>query len=194
MNKWLVQAWIARAQFLPSTTASSITTTGGILCFGRSVATWFCFNKLFEERMSKIFIPETSLSETGRLTASLQNAVVPWRPTGKMKMKVVEYCKVISLVCKMLQTSEHVLCTEARKGWSDRSSWKPNTSVQSIKEWTDLAGHFQVIVNFFYKWEAGFTGQFWLNGKHPYTQYNIVPSYKKIIGIGDSSEGQMLLG
>ena len=100
MNKLLVQAWIARAQFLASTTASSITTTGGLLRFGRSLAILFCLNKLFEERMSKIFIPETSLSETGRLTASLQNAVVPWKPTEKNEMKVVDYCRVISLVRK----------------------------------------------------------------------------------------------
>lgn len=83
-NEWLMQAWIARPQLSSSTTQSSITTNGGNLWGGKSVEK-FSFIESSKGRVSKIFIPDTSFSETGISPASLQNALVPCLPSESNK-------------------------------------------------------------------------------------------------------------
>lgn len=100
MTESPVQAWITRSQFLWLTTASSITTIGGILCLGSSVVA-FCLIESGVGRVSRIFIPATSLSETGRFIANLQNAVVPWTPVKMIEL--VQWISQSSLLDKSFQ-------------------------------------------------------------------------------------------
>lgn len=58
-----MQAWITRPQLSLSTTQSSITTVGGIL-WHKALVGKFSFIYSAVGRVSKIFIPNTSLSET----------------------------------------------------------------------------------------------------------------------------------
>lgn len=85
--EWLMQAWIARPQLSASMTQSSITTNGGILLHGKSVEKFPLIESYSIGRVSKIFIPDTSFSDTGISPASLQNAFVPWRPVNTVKQR-----------------------------------------------------------------------------------------------------------